>query len=216
MGRGVFGIAATEVGPQLQRIDAHGTIVRKQFLTHFGLAISPDHSIVSWLDNRGRPHDLEGRGSREFTLPRVPRGDEVGAVSGAQDLQGAGPRGRRLHDLRERRPQPRGLRLDLPRHRRPDRPDAPRDRRQPAGPRDRARLDGPRRPRRPAGASSGPAGTAPGRPAATASTRSPTTAAACWASTARPGGTASTASRSSATTAASPARTRSAPAHSAA
>ena len=30
MGRGVFGIAATEVGPQLQRIDASGRIVRKR------------------------------------------------------------------------------------------------------------------------------------------------------------------------------------------
>ena len=93
MGRGVFGIAATEVGPQLQRIDAHGKIVRQRFLTHFGLAISPDHSIVSWLDNHGRPHDLEGRGSREFTLPRVPQGDEVGAVSGAKTCKEQAPEG---------------------------------------------------------------------------------------------------------------------------
>lgn len=93
MGRGVFGIAATEVGPQLQRIDAHGRVVRKQFLTHFGLAISPDHSIVSWLDNRRRPHDLEGRGAREFTLPRVPRGDEVGAVAGARTCKEQAPEG---------------------------------------------------------------------------------------------------------------------------
>ena len=62
MGRGVFGLAATEVGPQLQRIDAHGKLVRSQFLTHFGLAISPDHSIVSWLDNRGRPARPGGPG----------------------------------------------------------------------------------------------------------------------------------------------------------
>jgi hypothetical protein len=93
MGRGVFGIAATEVGPQLQRVDAHGRIVRKRFLTHFGLAISPDHSIVSWLDDRERPHDLEGRGSREFTLPRVPRGDQVGAVSGARTCKEQAPEG---------------------------------------------------------------------------------------------------------------------------
>jgi hypothetical protein len=93
MGRGVFGIAATEVGPQLQRIDAHGTIVRRHFLTHFGLAISPDHSIVSWLDDSERPHDLEGRGSRELTLPRVPKGDEVGAVSGAKTCKEQAPEG---------------------------------------------------------------------------------------------------------------------------
>jgi hypothetical protein len=93
MGRGVFGIAATEVGPQLQRIDAHGRIVRKRFLTHFGLAISPDHSIVSWLDNRRRPHDLEGGGTREFTLPRVPKGDEVGAVSGVKTCKEQAPEG---------------------------------------------------------------------------------------------------------------------------
>jgi hypothetical protein len=93
MGRGVFGIATTEVGPQLQRINAHGTIVRRQFLTHFGLAVSPDHSIVSWLDNRRRPHDLEGRGTREFTLPRVPKGDQVGAVSGARTCKEQAPEG---------------------------------------------------------------------------------------------------------------------------
>ena len=59
-----------------------------------------------------------------------------------QDLQGAGPRGRRLHDLRQRCPQPRGLRLDLPRHRRPDRSDGAGVRRQPAWPRDRSGLEG--------------------------------------------------------------------------
>ena len=93
MGRGVFGLATTEVGPQLQRIDAHGKLVRSQFLTHFGLAISPDHSIVSWLDNRGRPHDLEGRGSREFTLPRVAQGDGVGAVQGVKTCKEQAPEG---------------------------------------------------------------------------------------------------------------------------
>ncbi len=93
MGRGVFGVATTEVGPQLQRINAHGRIVRRQFLTHGGLAISPDHSIVSWLDNRRRPHDLEGRGRREFTLPRVPKGAQVGAVSGARTCREQAPEG---------------------------------------------------------------------------------------------------------------------------
>jgi hypothetical protein len=93
IGRGAIGIAATEVGPQLQRIDASGRIVRKRFLTHFGLAISPDHSIVSWLDDRRRPHDLEGRGSREFTLARVPKGDSVGAVWGAKTCKEQAPEG---------------------------------------------------------------------------------------------------------------------------
>jgi hypothetical protein len=93
MGHGAFGIAATEAGPQLQRIDATGTIVREQFLTHFGLAISPDHSILSWLDDRSRPHDLEGGGSREFTLPRVPKGDGVGAVWGAKTCKEQSPEG---------------------------------------------------------------------------------------------------------------------------
>jgi len=93
MGRGAFGIAVTEAGPQLQRIDEHGTIVRRRFLTHFGLAISPDHSLVSWLDDGERPHDLEGRGSRELTLARVPRGDSVGAVSGARTCQEQAPEG---------------------------------------------------------------------------------------------------------------------------
>jgi hypothetical protein len=93
MGRGAFGIATTEVGPQLQRIDANGTIVRTRFLTHFGLAISPDHSIVSWLDDQARPHDLEGGGSRELTLPRVPKGDSVGAVWGAKTCKEQSPEG---------------------------------------------------------------------------------------------------------------------------
>src|SRR4051812_40753467 len=47
MGRGAFGLATTEVGPQLQRIDANGKLVRKHFLAHFGMAVSPDESIVS-------------------------------------------------------------------------------------------------------------------------------------------------------------------------
>jgi hypothetical protein len=93
MGRGAFGIATTEVGPQLQRIDANGRLVRKHFLTHFGMAISPDHSIVSWLDDQSRPHDLEGGGSRELTLPRVPRGDGVGAVWGAKTCKEQSPEG---------------------------------------------------------------------------------------------------------------------------
>jgi hypothetical protein len=93
MGRGAFGLATTEVGPQLQRIDATGTIVRKRFLAHFGMAISPDHSIVSWLDDQARPHDLEGGGSREFTLPRVPKGDGVGAVWGASTCKEQSPEG---------------------------------------------------------------------------------------------------------------------------
>jgi hypothetical protein len=93
MGRGAFGIAATEVGPQLQRIDASGNIVRTHLLTHFGMAISPDHSIVSWLDDQSRPHDLEGGGSREFTLPRVTKGDGVGAVWGATTCKEQSPEG---------------------------------------------------------------------------------------------------------------------------
>ncbi len=93
MGRGVIGVAATEAGPQLQRIDAEGTTVRTRFLRHFGLAVSPDHTIASWLDDRGRPHDLEGRGSRAFVLPEVPRGDEVGAVWGAGTCKEQAPEG---------------------------------------------------------------------------------------------------------------------------
>jgi hypothetical protein len=93
MGRGAFGLATTEVGPQLQRIDATGKIVRKRFVSHFGMAVSPDHSIVSWLDDQGRPHDLEGGGSREFTLPRVPKGDGVGAVWGAKTCKEQPPEG---------------------------------------------------------------------------------------------------------------------------
>ncbi|WP_151083272.1 hypothetical protein [Nocardioides cynanchi] len=93
MGRGAFGLATTEVGPQLQRIDSSGRIVRKRFLAHFGMAVSPDHSIASWLDDQRRPHDLEGGGTREFTLPQVPRGDGVGAVSGAQTCKEQSPEG---------------------------------------------------------------------------------------------------------------------------
>jgi hypothetical protein len=93
LGRGAFGIAATEAGPELQRIDATGRIVRRRFLTHFGLAVSPDHTIVSWLDDRSRPHDLEGGGSREFTLPRVPHGDSVGAVWGVRTCKEQFPEG---------------------------------------------------------------------------------------------------------------------------
>jgi hypothetical protein len=93
IGRGALGIVGTEVGPELRRIDRNGHVVRDRFLQHFGLAISPDHSILSWLDDQRRPHDLEGGGSREFTLPRVASGDSVGAISGAKTCKEQSPEG---------------------------------------------------------------------------------------------------------------------------
>lgn len=92
MGDGAVGMAGTEAGPELQRVSETGA-VRSRLVRHFGLEVSPDHEIVGWLGDRGRPHVVEGGGSRHFAMPRVPHGTSIAAIWGEQTCQEQAPEG---------------------------------------------------------------------------------------------------------------------------
>ena len=91
MGEGAIGMAGTEAGPELQLVSDGGQ-VRSHLIQHFGLAVSPDHEIVGWLDDHGSPHVVEGGGARSFTMPRVGR-DVIASVWGAGTCQEQPPEG---------------------------------------------------------------------------------------------------------------------------
>jgi hypothetical protein len=95
MGRGAIGTFGTEAGPEVQVVTGAGHVA-SSFVTHFGLAVSPDRSIVGWLLGRlNTPHVVEGGGSRTFDLPRIGHGLSIGTIDGAgtckeQDPEGGG------------------------------------------------------------------------------------------------------------------------------
>jgi hypothetical protein len=86
MGDGAIGMAGTEAGPELQQVSGTGR-ARTRMVDHFGLAASPGGGIVAWLGDRGRPHVVEGGGTRHFTMPRVPGGRTIAAVWGIDTCQ---------------------------------------------------------------------------------------------------------------------------------
>ena len=92
MGGGAVGMAGTEAGPELQRVSATGT-VRSQMVQHFGLEVSPDHEIVGWLGDSGRPQVVEDGGARHFPMPRVRGATGIAAVWGEQTCQEQEPEG---------------------------------------------------------------------------------------------------------------------------
>lgn len=92
MGDGALGMAGTEAGPELQRVSADGT-VRSRMVQHFGLEVSPDHEIVGWLGDRGRPQVVEGGGTRHLALPQLKRGKGLDAIWGEQTCQEQDPEG---------------------------------------------------------------------------------------------------------------------------
>lgn len=92
MGNGAIGMAGTEAGPELQRVSGAGD-VRTRMVEHFGLEVSPDHEIVGWLGDRGRPQVVEGAGTRHVAMPRVPHSTSIGAISGAQTCREEDPEG---------------------------------------------------------------------------------------------------------------------------
>jgi hypothetical protein len=55
--------------------------------------VSPDDDLVGWLGDHGSPHVVEGDGSSTFTLPRIARGDSIGAVWGATTCEEQVPEG---------------------------------------------------------------------------------------------------------------------------
>ena len=92
MGDGAIGMAGTEAGPELHRVSADGT-VRSRMVQHFGLEVSPDHRIVGWLGDRGRPQVVEGDGTRHLALRRVQQGKGLDAIWGEQTCQEQAPEG---------------------------------------------------------------------------------------------------------------------------
>jgi hypothetical protein len=92
IGEGAIGMAGTEAGPELQQVSGTGS-VRTRMVDHFGLAVSPGDEIVAWLGDRGRPHVVEGGGTRHLTMPRVAHARTIGSVWGADTCQEQQPEG---------------------------------------------------------------------------------------------------------------------------
>jgi hypothetical protein len=93
MGRGAIGTFGTEAGPEVQVVSGTGHVT-SSFVTHYGLAVSPDRSIVGWLLGRlNTPHVVEGGGRRTFNLPRIGHGLAIGAISGAKTCKEQAPEG---------------------------------------------------------------------------------------------------------------------------
>jgi hypothetical protein len=93
MGRGAIGTFGTEAGPEVQVVTGAGHVT-SSFVSHYGLAVSPDRSIVGWLLGRlNTPHVVEGGGSRTFDLPRIGHGLAIGAIAGATTCKEQSPEG---------------------------------------------------------------------------------------------------------------------------
>jgi hypothetical protein len=92
MGDGAIGMAGTEAGPELQQVSATGEL-RSRMVRHFGLEVSPDHEIVGWLGDHGRPHVVEGAGTGRFVMPQVPHGTSIAAIWGEETCQEQAPEG---------------------------------------------------------------------------------------------------------------------------
>jgi hypothetical protein len=92
MGGGALGMAGTETGLELQRVDDTGEVSTRT-VPHFGLDVSPDHEIVGWLGDHGRAHVLEAGGTRQLVMPRVPGGRSIGGIRGEQTCQEQAPEG---------------------------------------------------------------------------------------------------------------------------
>jgi hypothetical protein len=93
MGRGAIGTFGTEAGPEVQVVTGSGRVT-SSFVPHFGLAVSPDRTIVGWLLGRlNTPHVVEGGGSRTFDLPQIGHGLAIGTISGEKTCKEQAPEG---------------------------------------------------------------------------------------------------------------------------
>ena len=93
MGDGLVGISADGERPAAIVVDAAGKAVRRAAARGYGLAVSPDGTIVGWLGANGAPQVIEGGGSRTFDLRVVENGSEIGAILGEQTCKEAVPEG---------------------------------------------------------------------------------------------------------------------------
>jgi hypothetical protein len=91
MGEGLVGISADGERPAAIVVDGAGKTVRRAPARGYGLAVSPDGTIVGWLGASGAPQVLEGGGSRSYDLPVVDGGSDIAAVLGKKTCKEVPP-----------------------------------------------------------------------------------------------------------------------------
>lgn len=82
LGDAIVGMFGTEAGVALDIVDPDGSLDREVGFEHFGLATTPDHSIIAYLDDDGVVHSIEDSGSRQVTLEPVRAAKALGAIIG--------------------------------------------------------------------------------------------------------------------------------------
>ena len=80
IGNSVVAVDQDEDGPVAVVLDGNMAEVSRTQIRGGSLAVTPDGSIVAWLGSDGRPHVIEGGGSRELDLPAVPKGADIAAI----------------------------------------------------------------------------------------------------------------------------------------
>ena len=93
MGRGAVGMLGTEAGPELQVVDGAGKVVRDQLVPAYGLAVTPDRSVVAWIGQQDRVYETEHGGRRTSWLAAVPDTRSIGAIWGSGTCQESYPEG---------------------------------------------------------------------------------------------------------------------------
>ena len=76
-------------GSTVSVVDGNGEEVRREPARGYGLAVTPDRSIVAWLGDEGQTTVLEGGGGRTFDLRAVEQADAIAAILGEGTCQEA-------------------------------------------------------------------------------------------------------------------------------
>jgi hypothetical protein len=93
LGDGVVGTFHTEAGVALDIVGPDGALDREVGFEHFGLATTPDHSIVAYLDDDGVVRSIEDSGRRRLAFQPVRAAKHLGAIIGEGTCQEAVPEG---------------------------------------------------------------------------------------------------------------------------
>ena len=93
LGRSVVGTFGSENGVVLDVVGPGGRVERRSGLEHYGLGLSPDRSIVGYLDDAERPVALEAGATRTLRLARVSGARRLGALLGSGTCQEQAPEG---------------------------------------------------------------------------------------------------------------------------
>ena len=80
IGNSMVAVDQDENGPVAVVLDGNLAETSRSPMRGGSLAVTPDGSIIAWLGTDGRPHVIEGGGSREFDLPAVPKGADIAAI----------------------------------------------------------------------------------------------------------------------------------------